>query len=331
MINFDKVAELGKRIYNNTMLEKKDEHGKIVLSDEDAIKSLVEQTFTSDGDIRNLEQFRVFNKLIVETANTETKPKLEPILNLISDFQTVGRYDTVVYDVPKKARVKLALTATGAGVDFVRISPSQTRQAAKPQTHQFGVYYNVGEMISNPVNEFRNAVNYVVEQKVKYTFNKVMELVNNAKTVGDIPTDQVIEAANVDIMDYRKLENKLLRYGNGVKPVMVADRDLIDSLAIKQATANLGVTGKEGILITDELKQSILRDVEFTEVLRTTAIPTDNPFVDNKNSKVDLPVNEGIVIAGGEKSPFKVRDYGQMRPCITWRSATALPLRRPKS
>lgn len=313
-MDFTKITELGKRIYNNKMLEKTNDKGEVILSDDEAIKNLASQTFTSNGEIRNLEQFRVFNKLIVEVAEEEAKPKLEPILKAVADYDSVDRYATISYEIPKKARIKLALAATGSGVDFVRISPSQKRQLAKPQNHQFGVQYSVSEMISNPVNEFRNAVNYVIEQKVKYSFNKIMTLTRNAKTLGgDIPTSQVIETANISILDYRKLENSLLRYGNGVKPVMIADRNLIDDLALKQATANLGVSGKEGILLTDELRNSILRDVEFTEILRTFAIPTDNPFIDEASSKVDLPVNEGIIIAGGSKSPFKIRDYGQMR------------------
>lgn len=305
-MNFDKIKELGKRIYTNKMLEKTDEKGNVVLSDAEAIKNLVDQTFTSNGEIRNLEQFRIFNKLIVETAESEARPRLQPVLDLISDYQTVGQYDKVVYTVPKKARIKLALTATGAGVDFVRISPSQTKQPATPETHQFGGYYNIGEMVSDPVNKFTEAVNFVEEEKVKYFFTKIMQLTRNARISGSIPTGQVIETAGIDIMDYRKLENKLLRYGKGARPIMVADRDLIDALAVKQATMNLGITGKEGLLLTDDLRESLLRDVEFTQILRTTAIPTDS-------SNTELPANEGIIVAGGEKSPFKIREYGEMR------------------
>jgi len=313
-MDFAKISELGKRIYSNKMIEKKDEKGNIKLSDSEAIKNLVDQTFTSDGEIRNLEQFRIFNRLIVETSNTEAKPRIQPILDLIGEYKTVGRYDKVIYKVPKKAKISMALTATGSGVDFTRISPGQRKEPAKAEKHQFGVYYNIDEMISDPVNEFRNAVNYVVDYKVKYIFNKIMSLTSKAVTAGDIPTNQVLEAAGVDIMDFRnKLENSLLRYGRGVRPVMVADRNLIDSLAVKQATANLGVSGKEGMLLTDELKDSILRDVEITKIMRTTAIPTDNPFTDDDNSQVDLPVNEGLVIAGGDKSPFKITEFGEMR------------------
>lgn len=313
MSDFLKTLELGKRIYNNKMLEKKDEQGSVILSDEDAIKALVEQTFTSSGDVRNIEQLRFFNRLIVETADEEAKPRIQPIIDLVSDYSSVGRYDKIVYEVPKKAKIKMALTATGAGVDFVRISPSQKKVPAKPETHQFGAYYNIDQMISDPVNEFRKAVNHVAEQKVSYIYSKIMSLVNKAKSTGGIPSNQLVEGANISFMDYRALENKLLRYGKGVKPVMIADRNLIDSLAMKQATLSLGVTGKEGILLTDELRRELLKDTEINEFSRTTAIPTDNPFTENTHTKVDLPVNEGIVIAGGEKSPFKIREFGAMR------------------
>lgn len=312
-MDITKMLEMGKRIYSNKMLEKKDEQGNVVLSDSDAIKALVEQTFTSGGEVKNMEQLRVFNRLIVETAELEAEPRIQPILDLIADYSKVGRYDKIVYEVPKKAKIKMAITATGAGVDFVRITPGQKKVPAKPETHQFGVYYNIERMVSDPVNEFRNAVNYVTEYKVKYIYKKVLALVNAAKTAGSIPTGQVLETAGVDILDYRDLEGKLLRYGKGTKPVMVADRNLIDSLAVKQATANLGISGKEGILLTDELRKEILNSAEISQILRTTAIATDNPFTDDLNSTVELSVNEGIVIAGGDKSPFMIREFGGMR------------------
>ena len=308
-----KLIAFGKRIYNNQMLEKKDEQGKVVLSDAEAIKALIDQTFSTNGEVKNLEQLRIFNRIIVETADEEAKGKVEPIINMISDYKKVGRYDKVVYEIPKKARISMALTASGAGVDFVRISPSQRKQPAKPETHQFGVYYNIERMISDPVNEFRKAVDYVAEYKVRYIFNKLMALVEKAVDTGAIPATQVVETANIDIMDYRAIENKLLRYGNGVAPVMIADRNLIDSLAIKQATVNLGAAGKEGILVTDELRKELLRSAEITQILRTTAVATDNPFVDDKNTKVEFAVNEGVVLAGGSKSPFVIREFGSMR------------------
>ena len=131
-MDITKMLEMGKRIYSNKMLEKKDEQGNIVLSDSDAIKALVEQTFTSGGEVKNMEQLRVFNRLIVETAELEAEPRIQPILDLISDYSKVGRYDKIVHEVPKKAKIKMAITATGAGVDFVRITPGQKKVPAKP-------------------------------------------------------------------------------------------------------------------------------------------------------------------------------------------------------
>lgn len=308
-----KLIALGKRIYNNQLLEKKDDEGKIVLSDVEAIKALVDQTFTSDGDVRNLEQLRVFNRIIIETADEEAKGRVEPILNMISNYERVGRYDKVFYEVPKKSKISMALTATGAGVDFVRISPSVKKTAAKAETHQFGVYYNIDKIISDPVNEFRNAVNKVAEYKVRYIFNKIMKLTKDAVAANTVPTTQQIEAAGVTLTDYRNIENRLLRYGNGVAPVMVGDRNLIDALAIKQASSNLGTAGQEGILVTDELRKELLRSAEITQISRTTAIATDNPFIDDANSEVEFSVNEGIILAGGNKSPFMVREFGGMR------------------
>lgn len=308
-MNFDKITELGRRVYSNSMIEKTDEQGVVLMSDELAIKNLVEQTFTPNGEITSFEQLHVFNKLIVETAELEAKPRLDGILNLISDYQSVGRYDQVIYSNPKQARVKLALTSTAAGVDFVRISPNDVKVPARPATYQFGAYYNINEMLSEPVNQFRNAVNFVVEQKVQFTFNKVMELVISAKDSGGIPVGQMLETSGIDIMSFRQVENKLLRYGKGVRPVMLADVNLIDALALAQAKNGTD----EMNLATPELKNALLRDIEFSQIARTIVIPTDNPFVDRTNTKVELPVNEGIMVAGGVKSPFKIRDYGDIR------------------
>ena len=47
-------------------------------------------------------------------------------------------------------------------------------------------------------------------------------------------------------------------------------------------------------------------------VSKSIAIYLDNPYTDTKNSKVDLPYNEALMIAGGTVSPFRVTDFGDM-------------------
>jgi hypothetical protein len=303
-----KMIQCGKRIYNSVMIEEKDEAGVIKYTDADAIKALCEKVFTKDGRVKNIEDLRSFNALIVDVAEEMAKPKLQPILDAVSNYSQVGRYDKKVYEVPKKSRVHTALSATATGVDFTRITPGVTRTTAKAEQHQFGVEYNVEKMISDPVNEFRNAVDYVMEYKVKYVFGKVMALARTGFSLGKIPTAQNIDTANITLAQFKAVENRMLRYGNRVAPVLIADVNLIDSLASKQSTL---VTTND--IITDALKTEMLREINVSKISRSIAIPTDNPFTDNMNSKVDLPVNEGIMLAGGDKSPFYITEFGGMR------------------
>lgn len=311
-MEFEKLLDLGRRVYNNKMVETKDEQGKIILSDEEAIKALCSKVFTKNGEINSLEELRSFNRLIVETAELEAKGNFQQVINLVSDFKTVGRYDQVVYKVPKTSKVSMALSSSNSGVDFVKIPSKATKITAKPEQYQFGVQYSIEEMINDPVNAFRNAVNLVMEQKVKFIYNKIMAVTKAAKTASKIPSGQVSEVANLTLSSYRGIENKLLRYGRGVRPVMVADRNFIDALAIKQGSEVI-VAGGSTYYITDELRNSLLRDINIEQVSKTICVATDNPFVDDMNSKVDLPVNEAIVLAGGEKSPYMIREFGAMR------------------
>lgn len=312
MADFEKTLEMGRRIYNNKMINKKDEQGNTILSDEDAIKALCAKVFTKNGEINSLEELRSFNKLIVETAETEAKANFEQVINLLSDYQTVGRYDNVVYKVPKTSKVSLALSASASGVDFVKIPSRATKTPAKPEQWQFGVQYSIEEMINDPVNAFRSAVDMVMQEKTKYIFNKIMTVVKAGKDAGKIPTGQVSEVANLTLASYRKIESKLLRYGRGVKPILVADRNFIDGMALKQASEAI-TAGGNTYYITDSMRESLLRDTNIEQVSKSICVATDNPFTDDANSKVDLPVDEALVVAGGDKSPIMVREFGAMR------------------
>jgi hypothetical protein len=312
MADLTKMLELGKRIYNNKLIEKKDESGNTILSDEEAIKTLCAKVFTKNGEINSIEELRAFNALIVEVANTEAKGNYEQVINLVSDYKTVGRYDVVSYKIPKNSKVTMALSASASGVDFQKIPSRATKILAKPDQMQFGVQYSIEEMINDPVNAFRNAVNLVMEFKTKYIFNKIMAVTKVAKDAAKIPIGQISEVANIGFADFRKIENKLLRYGRGVKPIMIADRNFIDALALKQGTDPIVASGATYYL-TDDLRNSLLRDTNIEQVSKTICIATDNPFTDDANSKVDLPVSEALVLAGGDKSPFMIREYGAMR------------------
>ena len=304
-----KMLELGKRVYNNKMLETKDQEGKIVLSDDGAIKALCEKVFTKNGEVRSMEELRSFNRLIVEVAEEEAKANFKQVMDLISQYETVGRYDQRSYEIPSKQKVSMRLSATGTGVDFVKIPSKQKRIPARPEQHQFGCQYSIERMINDPVNAFRDAVDLIVEEKVKYIFKQVMKLVRLAASSGKIPAGQCHATANITLTDFRKIESKLLRYARNVRPVLIADRLFIDDIALKQ-----GVTLENGIsFLTDAMRETLLRDINIDVVSKTVCIATDNPFVDDANSKVELPVDEAIIVAGGSKAPFRITEFGAMR------------------
>lgn len=309
--NFEKALEMAKRIYNNKMTEKV-EDGKVIYSDEEAIKSLCSKVFTADGEVNSIEDLRSFNKLIVEVANIEAKAQFEQIVNAVADYKTVGRYDQIQYiKLPNRKQTTVALSASGTGVDFTKIPVKQTKIPAIPKQFQFGVQYSISEMVNEPVNAFRNAVDNVVEAKLKFIFNQIMTLAKNGATAGKIPSSQVVSASGISLAQYRTVETKLIRAGKNVRPTLIADIAFINALALKQGTEGLGGTSLSWL--TDELRTSLLRDINFDMISRSIAIPTENDFTDETNSKTDLGIQDALLIAGGEGSPFKVTEYGGMR------------------
>lgn len=311
--DMNKLYELGKRIYNGKMLVENNEDGTIKYSDDEAIKALCTKVFDKDGNVSTMEELRSFNKLIVEVANKEAQAKFEQIVNLVSDYKAYGRYDTVqYYKVPMRKQTTVALSASGTGVDFVKIPSKQTKIPAQPKLRQFGVQYSISEMVNNPVNAFREAVDRVVEQKILFIFKEIMKLAKNGVTAGKIPTGQQFNGANMTLANYRTIEGKLIRAGRNARPVLIADTSFINDLALTQGTEGLG-GGATLSWLTDELRTSLLRDVTFDMVSKSLAVATDNPWIDEKHDKVDLEPSEAILLAGAEGSPFKISEFGGMR------------------
>ena len=163
-------------------------------------------------------------------------------------------------------------------------------------------------MISDPVNEYKNAVDIVREEKVKYILSKIYSVASAAATASKIPAQQIHTDANMTFPDFRSIESSLIRYGRNTRPVLIADPAFISNLVDKQATVN--VNDNISKYLTDDLREKLLSATTFETVGRTICINLDNPYTDKMNTKVDLPVNEAIMIAGGSSSPFKVTEFG---------------------
>lgn len=312
--DFEKALEMGKRIYNSKTVEKVDADGKLIYSDEEAIKSLCSRVFSKDGEINSMEDLRSFNKLIVEVANYEAQAKFEKVIGAVADYKAVGRYDQMVYyTIPERKQTTVVLSASATGVDFTKIPSKQTKVPAIPEVRQFGVKYDIVEMIHTPVNAFRSAVDRVVEARLKLIFTSIMSLAKNGLATGKIPSAQHIDTANISLSSFRAVENKLIRAGRNARPVLIADNNFISALVVKQGTEGLGGSGLSWL--TDEMRESFLRDVSFDMVSRSFALATDNPFISAENIATDLDPSEALLIAGADNSgsAFKVTEYGGMK------------------
>lgn len=304
-----KQLAMAKRVYNNKMEIEKDKEGNIIAGDEMAVTKLVNSAFTKNGEINNYQAFRDLNKLILVGAEEFGKADFQKVINMLADYDQVGANDIKIYELPKeKVKATMKLTATGSGVDFTRIPSYRNTELATPVKHQFGVYYNVSRMISDPVNEYKNAVDIVREEKVKYILSKIYSVASAAATAGKIPAQQIHTAANMTFPDFRSIESSLIRYGRNTRPVLIADPAFISNLVDKQATVN--VNDNISKYLTDDLREKLLSATTFETVGRTICINLDNPYTDKMNTKVDLPVDEAIMIAGGSSSPFKVTEFG---------------------
>lgn len=307
-----KQLQMAKRVYNNKM-EDIVKDGKVIANDEEALTKIVNNAFTGSNTIKNYQAFHDLNQLIVTTADDVAKPNLERAINLVASYKTVGANDIMEYDVnDKNVQTTMALSATGSGVDFVKIPSYKNKIFATPKKHQFGVKYSISAMVSDPVNEFRNAVNYVAEAKVKYIMSQLYAVTRSAVANSKIPAKQIKQGAGISFPEFRAVESSLLRYGRNVRPVLIADNAFIGTLAEKQATVSVQGITSQPLYLTDDLKESLLRDIEIDQISKTMCIATDNPWTDRMNTKVDLPVDEAIMIAGGVNSPFKVTEFGGM-------------------
>ncbi|EQC1535402.1 hypothetical protein ACY1J9_001233 [Clostridium botulinum] len=308
-MNFEKLIDLGQRVYNGKMIEEKDKDGNITLSDEKDINALCQKVFNDGSVTPDPSLLHNFNNIIVRLADEVAQPRVNEFMSILANYQKANRGDVVLYKTQPKDKVDWAWSALGAGVDFIRISPNTKQIPAIGKPMQFGAYYEPLDMVKNSVEAFRKAVNDLADAKVEFFYKKVMEVIRQAVADAVIPTKQIKTAANIPLKEYRDLENRMIRLSGG-RPILVGDFLLINHFADQQATD--GVYSK---LITDEVKDSLLSDLKITAFSRTVAFDINNPWIDLKNEKVRFDPSEGFMFAGGTKnqSPINITEFGQMR------------------
>jgi hypothetical protein len=291
-----KLKGLFSRVYSNKMEE----------NDSADIKAYITQVFGNGSQNPDPSALHQFNTLVVETADQIAKPMVTNLLSLFANVESRNRGELLELKIPQKNKAKVVWSATGSGVDLVRVEGKKS-VIATPAHLSTGFYYEPLDLVKESEEYFRKLVVDVANAKVRLYLDKINELTAQAIASGKIPAKNVKTGSNITIGEYNKVASVLQRYGG--RPVFVADSLLIDHFAMQQATDS---TFKN--LLTDGIKDELLTALNPSTIARTTAINLINPFTDETNSKVELPVNKGYMFAGGvEQKPFSIVEYGGLR------------------
>ena len=278
-------------------------HDQMDINDASDIREYIKKVFGTgfNPDPSLLHQF---NNLVVQQADEVAKPMVTNLIGLLANVRTVAKDTVVKYEIPKKSKTKVRWSANGSGVDLVRVE-NKEYDVAVPRTFATGFYYEpFGD--NDAVERFRDLVNDVANAKVRLYLDEIMKIINAAIASTKIPANNVLQGANLTIQQYNKLASRIARYGG--RPVFIADTLLIDYFAQQQVSDD-----NISKLLTDPVKEELLRSLNPTRIGRTDAVNLVNPFVDDQNTKVELPINVGYMLAGEGRKPFYVTEFGGMR------------------
>lgn len=294
-----KIKGLFSRVYSNKMEE----------TDTSDIKAYITKVFGDGGQNPDPSMLHQFNQLVVETADEIAKPMVTNLLGLFANVDNETRGNIKELRIPQKNKAKVVWSASGSGVDLVRVEGRKSIFAV-PAHLSTGFYYEPLDLVKESEEAFRKLVNDVANAKIRLYLDKVNELTAKAIASGKIPAANVKTGSNVTLQEYNKVASVLQRYGG--RPIFVADSLLIDYFAMQQAT-DAGFSN----LLTDGIKDELLTALNPSRIARTTAVNLVNPFTDATNSKVELPVNKGYMFAGGvEQKPFSIVEYGGLRQMV---------------
>lgn len=302
----NKIYELMTRVYNNKMIV--DEQNP-ELSDEEGIKALCQKTF-GDGSITpDPTALHSFNTVVVQVADKVAAPQIKAVMDILAAYKThPANVSALTYTIPKKSKVRLVWAASGSGVDHKRVEAGK-QVPLFPVTLQTGIYYEPLTKTDRCVEDFRTLVNDIADAKVRLYLEKVREIMDKAIASTKVPAKNTLVGDNLTLAGYNKLASTIAR--NGGRPVFTGDTLLIDYFAQQQ-----GVAGKE--LLTDTIKEELRHALCPTTVGRTTAVNLYNPFLDDKNEKVEYPVNVGYMIGSATNAkPFIIEEVGGLKQSTT--------------
>lgn len=302
MLDAGKTKELFMRVYNNKMVV--DEAKGI--SDEKDIKELCSMVFGDGSVTPDPSLLHQFNNIVVATADEIAKPMVTNMLGYFAKFQTARLGDAISYKIPAKSKAKIKWAAKGTGVDLQRVEAGK-KIVVVPTTLEAGFYYEPLDMVQDSVDNFRLLVQDIANAKVRLYFQSIGKLTSAAIGSGKIPAVNCKVGDNATIADFNKIASVIQRVGSAA-PVFIGDSLMIDYFAHQQATD----TGAK-VLLSELLKDELRDSLNITKIGKTICINLVNPYIDDTNSSVELPVNKGYFLASETVKPFVIVEFGGLR------------------
>lgn len=292
------TKQLLVRCYNNEM--QVGDTVKNIMSDEQAIKELCNETFNS-GAITT-DKLEKFNELIFEVADVVAQPAIDQVMNMISTYSKEDAYVTLKQiDIPEECELAFQFTAVGSQPDFKRVEGG-SRMFVTPKYAQIGIYYEPMTKTERCVADYKRAVDKIAAAKVKLFVKEAMSVVKAGIESGDIPADQVLDGTSLTIKDFKKVANKVSRRcGNG-EVSFIADADLIDYFAMQQQNTTT-------YQLPDSLKEDTMK-LHPTKVLDVNCVNLINPYKTKKGTSVEYPVGEGYLLGASTNKPLVVTEFG---------------------
>lgn len=303
------LKNLGLRVYKNEMKIITDKDGKEIQNDEKDILDICNKTFGTTTAPKNptTNNLELFNEFLVQTVEEIVQPSVQQILSLLADYKSVPAGTVQMLEFPKTVKPKFMYTAKGTGVDLIRLSGSDTRKIAQPESLTYGGYYEMTTFRSNPIKAFNDAVSKLAQAKIELYFDLVFKAFQKAVANGEIPAGNTATGANLAISDFQRIEQTMIRFTGG-RPLFIADIAMINHFANQIPTVQKD-------LLTDDLRIMLREELIPSKISKTVAVPFVNTFIDEELTKVRFSPKQGFMIPGGAsgKKPFAITEFGATR------------------
>ncbi len=298
---FKKYLEPACRVFNGkARKETVSMNGvEIMLDDEQAIRELCSKVFPADGQPASPDTLWQFNTVLVQVAEQFiVKPNFDKIFGVIATTKQVDKNTSLLeFTVEKDYNIKFSMIASNSGHKLVKIGDSR-KVAQVPFTIGFGITYDPMTKGEDEIEWFNKAVKEIGRAEIVYIYNKCLELLGEA---GAMPAANILEGANLTYAAVRDLAS-VIRRRTGGRPVLLADQVMLDSFG-----KDLG----DSKLLFDGLAAELFGEWAPTNFGTFDGMMLENPFIDASNTKVAMPVNEGIMFAASNKyKPLAITKIG---------------------